>query len=672
MKAIPKTLATGTNNSRKQVSIDVWNAGSNVHGMTRAELQALTPSAGQVGYLKESGREGEFVWDSANNSANVTRDPNQGLYIPPTSDATGASGAWVRKFGNSVNVKWFGAAGDGTTNDYAAFAAAIDALPDRGGALYVPQGKYRISSTINIAKPVRIIGEGIGQNPGIVDGVSYTGADIYHGSRIVCDAGVAGIVFHPHTTVDSIATVMADINAHYTEWSAFRSSMRDVMVLGPSLSGTSAYSAGIHGIRAKTTVYFDNVWVIGFGDNGFDISAGSSGSGSDYGNADMSILKACHAVRCGNNGFNLEGNDAQVCTLIGCDASLNGGWGFNDDSFLGNTYISCHAQRNNQNLRANASATIGSFRNSNTNAQSIYLGCYIENPTDGEITELSSACVVIGGLMASSRYYTGTPSIPVINGSGFLGNANVAGATVSAGNVQTTGGKFLATGSTALASVTNNFTAGYNATYGCYIQGNGSSHDLSAWNKDGSVVWWVPVGTKNFECWGDINLAGAGMALKFGGTVAIDASRNGSFGTISGSSLTLTAGLSGATSISSTGAITSSGGLVGYAAGAGGAVTQATSKSTGVTLNKQSGQITLNNAALAAATSVSFTLTNSVIAATDTVIVNIGSGATVDAYTVDVTAVAAGSCRIQVRNESGASLGEALVLNFAVIKAANA
>jgi len=107
---------------------------------------------------------------------------------------------------------------------------------------------------------------------------------------------------------------------------------------------------------------------------------------------------------------------------------------------------------------------------------------------------------------------------------------------------------------------------------------------------------------------------------------------------------------------------------VGYGSGAGGTVTQSTSKSTGVTLDKVCGQITMNNAALNAGTSVSFTLTNSAIASTDTVRVNIQSGATADSYNVDVTAVAAGSCRIQVRNFTAGNLSEALVLNFAVIK----
>lgn len=111
-------------------------------------------------------------------------------------------------------------------------------------------------------------------------------------------------------------------------------------------------------------------------------------------------------------------------------------------------------------------------------------------------------------------------------------------------------------------------------------------------------------------------------------------------------------------------------GGVGYATGAGGTVTQATSKSTGVTIDKICGEIVMNNAQLNRGTAVSFTLTNSAIAATDVVVVNIKSAATANAYSVDVTAVAAGSCRIQLHNfTSGTDLSEAVVLSFAVIKA---
>ena len=107
---------------------------------------------------------------------------------------------------------------------------------------------------------------------------------------------------------------------------------------------------------------------------------------------------------------------------------------------------------------------------------------------------------------------------------------------------------------------------------------------------------------------------------------------------------------------------------VGYSTGTGGTVTQATDKSTGVTLNKRCGQITMNAASLAAAAEVSFTLTNSVIAATDVIMVSIASGATAGAYSVQCDATAAGSCRISVGNRNTGSLGEAIVLNFVVIK----
>ena len=110
---------------------------------------------------------------------------------------------------------------------------------------------------------------------------------------------------------------------------------------------------------------------------------------------------------------------------------------------------------------------------------------------------------------------------------------------------------------------------------------------------------------------------------------------------------------------------------IGYPVGTGGAVTQLTSKSTGVTLNKITGQITMNNATLNRNSGVSFTMTNSFIAATDVVVVNIASGATLTAYIVGVTVLAAGSCSIHLHNMlSGTDLSEAVVLNFAVIKGA--
>jgi hypothetical protein len=130
-------------------------------------------------------------------------------------------------------------------------------------------------------------------------------------------------------------------------------------------------------------------------------------------------------------------------------------------------------------------------------------------------------------------------------------------------------------------------------------------------------------------------------------------------------------GVATGTSLAATGAITSSGGGMGYATGAGGAVSQSGNKSTGVTLNKLTGTITMVNSALAAAAEAKFTVTNSTVAATDVVIVNIKSGGTSGSYLIAVTAVGAGSFDITISNVSAGSLSEAVVISFAVIKAVN-
>jgi hypothetical protein len=109
----------------------------------------------------------------------------------------------------------------------------------------------------------------------------------------------------------------------------------------------------------------------------------------------------------------------------------------------------------------------------------------------------------------------------------------------------------------------------------------------------------------------------------------------------------------------------------GYITGEGGTITQATSKSTGVTLNKKCGTVTMHDAALAADAIVSFTLTNSTIAATDVVVLNHASAGTAGKYALNAQA-AAGSASINVTNISAGSLSEAIVIRFAVIKAVTA
>ena len=106
---------------------------------------------------------------------------------------------------------------------------------------------------------------------------------------------------------------------------------------------------------------------------------------------------------------------------------------------------------------------------------------------------------------------------------------------------------------------------------------------------------------------------------------------------------------------------------LGYTNGSYGTVTQLTNKATGVTLNKTCGSITMASAQLAPSAQVAFTMTNSAISANDTVIINIASGGTLYAYLIGITAVADGSCSINVKNVSNNAYSEALVINYSVL-----
>jgi hypothetical protein len=98
--------------------------------------------------------------------------------------------------------------------------------------------------------------------------------------------------------------------------------------------------------------------------------------------------------------------------------------------------------------------------------------------------------------------------------------------------------------------------------------------------------------------------------------------------------------------------------------GLGGTVTQLTSKSTAVTLDKYSGVITTNNAALAGGATVAFTLGSIHIGADDVVVVNTQN----TNYLATAYGITSGSVGIRLTNLTGGSLSDAVSINFAIIK----
>jgi len=112
---------------------------------------------------------------------------------------------------------------------------------------------------------------------------------------------------------------------------------------------------------------------------------------------------------------------------------------------------------------------------------------------------------------------------------------------------------------------------------------------------------------------------------------------------------------------------------IGYATGSGGTVTQATNRTTGVTLNKVCGTIVTNNASLAAGAEAEFTVTNSTVAVGDVVVVSLQVESATGTSIAYVSTTAAGSFKITLSNLHASTADtSASTINFAVIKAVSA
>jgi len=109
---------------------------------------------------------------------------------------------------------------------------------------------------------------------------------------------------------------------------------------------------------------------------------------------------------------------------------------------------------------------------------------------------------------------------------------------------------------------------------------------------------------------------------------------------------------------------------LGYGTGAGGSVTQLTSKATAVTLNRPSGSITTNNSSLASNASSNFLLNNTLITTTDVVVCNVAGNAGNHRAEVINTALSGGGVTFRITNISAGALGDAVVIAFTVIKGA--
>lgn len=271
-----------------------------------------------------------------------------------------------RRRTGSVTVCEYGARGDGVHDDSDAFEEALS----EARTVSVPHGIYRLTRPLRITKGVVLHG---------ASGAGWGAATILR-----FDSGVGGVV------VESAESSGVGTSGG---WSV----LRDLRI--EAVPASSAKEA--HGITLKSRARLQNVLVMWFSGDGIHIVAAQP----EGTNANSWAIDFCRSERNGRHGLFLDGADANAGVAVGLDVSDNGGWGVFDSSFLGNTYVACHASAN----------VLGAYKTDNPNQRSVFVGCYSESGYPG--SEVTWPSAVFGGMHGAG----------VVGGSGQLDGEQRAG-----------------------------------------------------------------------------------------------------------------------------------------------------------------------------------------------------------------------------------------------------
>lgn len=259
------------------------------------------------------------------------------------------------------DVRAFGAvegdnAANGATN-FAAFNRAIKAAEPAvdaagGGRVFVPEGIWHFSDHLVLAR--QIVLEGAAGAARYIPG-SRPGTILkFPASRGVV-VGFFGKVGVP-----------SDGRGDY-------SVIRDLAIV----STVPAAQQNFPGIRMDSRARVENCFISGFYD-GIQINSDQYGT-----NSNNWFILNCRIEGCQRDGLFVKGNDSNAGTAIMLDCSQNGRWGICDDSFLGNTYVQCHAQ-GNANYEVNTDPALpaisrgGAFYSGSGTNRSLFDNCYSE------------------------------------------------------------------------------------------------------------------------------------------------------------------------------------------------------------------------------------------------------------------------------------------------------
>lgn len=112
-------------------------------------------------WIEDADRGGMFVWRSGDQSAQITADPGEGVWVPPSSDATGASGAWERLFAGDVEAAWWGLDATGSTSAVTPLTRARAWAVANKKAVHVAGGIYRVDANLASISNEKLYGDGV-------------------------------------------------------------------------------------------------------------------------------------------------------------------------------------------------------------------------------------------------------------------------------------------------------------------------------------------------------------------------------------------------------------------------------------------------------------------------------------------------------------------------------
>ncbi|MCX4750890.1 glycosyl hydrolase family 28-related protein [Kitasatospora sp. NBC_01287] len=281
----------------------------------------------------------------------VTTSPANGSVL--TSDSAG-NASWQTPGAVSgldyLNVKAYGALGDGATDDTAAIQSALNTCPV-GGVVYLPKGIYRTSAPIKV-----------------LPGTTLEGS--HGGGEAQSTAWVAPSCIKPLATFSGVAAIQV-LDQQLGSYATLASeiTIRNLTIDGSAVPGATAvdgiratgqiqhlvlrevqvrsatgvginttYNMGVSsGPQAPYCLHFDRVSVLWAASYGVVLN-----------NSTDSFLNDVYVLGCTGPGWYISGADST--TFVGCRAEWSGSDGFQLAGGNGiQSYISCSTDRNAHN-----------------------------------------------------------------------------------------------------------------------------------------------------------------------------------------------------------------------------------------------------------------------------------------------------------------------------------